>query len=239
MAKISNKKPAAKAAKIVPKASPKAAPKVESKSSKTPTAKVEHMLEDALEFEEIHTKKKDSKSKPKAKPTVVAKGVLVSIDYVGTLKTGEEFDNSKNHGPIQFVVGSGQVIKGFDTAVIGMKVGDSKKFTVSKKDGYGDSNPELVQVVPLEKVPGHIKAQLKVGGFLVMQSPTGQQIPAKVLKLDKTNVSLDMNHPLAGKELNFAIKVVDIDNAPEGGCCDDGCGSCMPDDGCGCGHAHK
>jgi len=188
----------------------------------------------------------ESKSKQKAKPTVVANGHLVSIDYVGTLGNGEEFDSSKNHGPIQFVVGSGQVIKGFDTAVVGMKVNDKKKFTIKKHEAYGDVNPSMVQVIPLARIPEHVKSQLKVGGFLVMQAPTGQQIPAKVIKLDKENVSLDMNHPLAGKDLTFDIKIVDINHAPENfgqghdGCdCGEECGddckdeACGPDCGCG------
>jgi len=182
-----------------------------------------------------------SESKPKPKPSKVEAGHLISVEYVGTLASGEEFDNSKGHGPIQFVVGGGQVIKGFDTAVLGMKINDKKKFTIKKGDAYGDVNPAMVQIVPLARIPEHVKSQLKVGGFLVMQAPTGQQIPAKVLKLDKENVSLDMNHPLAGKDLTFDITIVDITHAPEHpddgcGCGDDGCGddACGPD--CGCGH---
>jgi len=169
-------------------------------------------------------------SADKAKPAIVAKGHMVSVEYIGTLASGEEFDNSKGHGPISFVVGNGQVIKGFDTAVLGMKINQSKKFTIPKHEAYGDVNPQLVQVIPLDKIPQHIKDQLKVGGFLVMQSPTGQQIPAKVVKLDKDSVSLDMNHPLAGKDLTFDIKIVDINHAPENsGCNDESC----DDDHCG------
>jgi len=177
---------------------------------------------------------KDKQDKPKPKPTKVELGHLVSVEYVGKLKSGEEFDNSKNHGPIQFVVGSGQVIKGFDKAVLGMKINDKKKFTIPKVDAYGDPNPALVQAIPLSKIPEHIKSQLKVGGFLVMQSPVGQQVPAKVVKLDMENVSLDMNHPLAGQDLTFEIKVVDINHAPAPGECGDNCG-----DDCDCGHDHK
>ncbi|MGV8141348.1 MAG: FKBP-type peptidyl-prolyl cis-trans isomerase [Candidatus Woesearchaeota archaeon] len=171
------------------------------------------------------------------KPKKVEKGVLVAVEYVGKLKSGEEFDNSKSHGPIQFVVGNGQVIPGFDKAVLGMKVGDKKKFTIPKGEAYGDTNPAMVQVIPLEKIPEHVRSQLKVGGFLVMQSPTGQQVPVKIIKLDATNVTLDMNHPLAGQDLTFDIKIVDINHAPEqSGCNCDDChdDSCGPS--CGCGH---
>ena len=190
------------------------------------------------------------------KPTVVGHGHLVSVEYVGTLNSGEEFDNSKNNGPIQFIVGGNQVIKGFDAAVLGMKVNDAKKFKITKVDAYGDINPELIQVVPLDKIPEHIRTQLKVGGFLVMQSPIGQQMPVKVIKLDAKNVHLDMNHPLAGQDLTFDIKLVGLENAPEqgeedccgGGCSDGSCGDeCCDDDSkeesedcnnCDCGHKH-
>jgi len=250
--KVEIKKPVAAPTKVAPvKAPSKAAPaKVPVKAAskkEDPIKNVEKALEAGLDSKVEYTfedyskaKKSKGKDKPKPKPTKVEQGVLVSVDYVGKLKNGEEFDNSKTHGPIQFVVGNGQVIKGFDKAVLGMKIGDKKKFTIPKVDAYGDANPALIQVIPLDKVPDHIKSQLKVGGFLVMQSPVGQQVPAKVVKLDKQNVSLDMNHPLAGQDLTFEIKLVDINNAPENMSCD--CGdSCGDDcsDNCDCGHDHK
>jgi|GEM_PF-38625 len=264
--KSSAKKDVKKAAKAVThKVAPKAAPVKSASKSVAPSKdkQVEKILEAGLDSQVEYAYEDDSASKSgkgkgksdkgKSKPAnlgpapkVVATGVLVSVEYVGKLKNGEEFDNSKNHGPIQFVVGNGQVIPGFDKAVIGMKVNDKKKFNIPKAEAYGDANPELVQVIPLNKVPEHIKSQLKVGGFLVMQSPVGQQVPAKVVKLDKVNVSLDMNHPLAGQDLTFEIKVVGINHAPAGGECGCGDGSCgddCSDDSCGpscdCGHDHK
>jgi len=241
MAKTSDKKPVKKVETKTSKAAPA---KVVSKNVQDPTKNIEKALEAGLDSQveyayedDSKTKKGKGKDKPKPKPTKVEQGLLVSVEYVGKLKSGEEFDNSKAHGPIQFVVGNGQVIKGFDKAVIGMKIGDKKKFTIPKVDAYGDANPALIQQIPLSKVPENIKSQLKVGGFLVMQSPVGQQVPAKVIKLDKDNVSLDMNHPLAGQDLTFDIKLVDINHAPEGsecGDCGDNCG-----DNCDCGHDHK
>ena len=145
-----------------------------------------------------------------ANPKIVESGHLIYVEYVGTLDDGEEFDSSKNNGPISFIVGGGQVIKGFDDAVIGMKLNESKKFKVEKNDAYGDLNPALMHKVPLDKLPEDLKSQVKIGGFLVLQSPVGQQIPAKIHSIENGEITLDLNHPLAGKNLNFEITVVDI-----------------------------
>ena len=142
----------------------------------------------------------------------VTSGHLVSVEYTGTLDNGEEFDSSKGHGPIQFVAGSHQVIKGFDDAVVGMKLDESKKFRVAKEEAYGDINPELLHKIPLEKLPEDIRKDVKTGGFLVMQGPGGEQIPAKVTSISDEELTLDLNHPLAGKDLNFEIKVTKIED---------------------------
>ncbi|MGV8150715.1 MAG: FKBP-type peptidyl-prolyl cis-trans isomerase [Candidatus Woesearchaeota archaeon] len=164
-------------------------------------------------------KKSDSKvkdSKPVASghgdatSKIVETGHLVHVEYAGTLDDGEEFDSSKNNGPISFIVGGGQVIKGFDDAVKGMKLNESKKFKVLKGDAYGDLNPSLMHKVPLDKLPEDLRSQVKVGGFLVLQSPVGQQIPAKIKSIEDNEITLDLNHPLAGKDLTFDITIVDI-----------------------------
>ncbi|HYD03569.1 MAG TPA: peptidylprolyl isomerase [Alphaproteobacteria bacterium] len=199
--------------------------KNESKPAKT-SSKSESKTEKRFEHKPL-----DPQVKPKVKPSKVEHGHMVSVHYTGTLKNGEKFDSSENHGPIQFVVGSGQVIQGFDKAVVGMKVNDSKKFTIPKHEAYGDVNPALIQIVPLDKIPENVRGQLKVGGFLVMQSPMGQQMPVKIVKMDKENVHLDMNHPLAGQDLTFDIQLVEVDHAPENFGHDHG-----SDDGCCSGH---
>lgn len=160
-------------------------------------------------------KAKTVKNEPKVesnneKPLIVGAGHLVSVDYTGSLDNGEEFDSSKNNGPISFVVGSGHVIKGFDNAVLGMKVGQSKNFKINKKDAYGDINPQLMHKVSMDKLPEEIRKQVKEGGFLVLQSPIGQQIPAKVNSIKNNEITLDLNHPLAGKDLTFEITIRDI-----------------------------
>jgi FKBP-type peptidyl-prolyl cis-trans isomerase 2 len=142
---------------------------------------------------------------------IIAKGDKVSISYEGTFNDGEVFDSSK-HGdhdhPIEFEVGSGQVIPGFDNAVIGMKVGEEKKFNISAKDAYGERNPALEQVVPRKDI--NFKKEPMVGGVLMMSGPDGQQIPLRITKVDKETLTIDLNHPLAGKDLNFSIKILEI-----------------------------
>lgn len=169
---------------------------------------------------------KPSKAKKSDKPIFAAKGHLVSVEYTGTLDNGEEFDNSQNHGPIKFIIGNSQVIKGFDEGVLGMKINEKKRLKINKDNAYGDVNPSLLHKVPLAKLPPDIKDKVKVGGFLVLQSPVGQQIPAKVVSIDKENITLDMNHPLAGKNLTFDIKLLDIELPAEDckpGECGDNC----------------
>lgn len=209
------------------------------KTTSTPTQK------DAKAANDI---KKDTKNtKPKSFDKV-EHGHFVAVEYTGTLDDGEVFDTSAGNGPIKFVVGGAQVIKGFDTAVLGMKLNEQKKVNIPKHEAYGDVNPELTKEFPLSAIPKDIKSQLKVGGFLVLQTPYGQQVPTKVIAMDKEKVKIDMNHPLAGKNLTFQLKVVEITEAPENMCgCGDGEGSCSDgccddkedkDDSCGCGHEH-
>ncbi len=197
--------------------------------------------------------KKDIKTtKPKSFDKV-EHGHFIAVEYTGTLDTGEVFDTSANNGPIKFVVGAQQVIKGFDTAVLGMKLNEQKKVNIPKLEAYGDVNPELTKEFPLSMIPEDIKSQLKIGGFLVLQTPYGQQVPTKVIAMDKDKVKIDMNHPLAGKNLTFDLKVVEITEAPkdmcgcgngEGDCSDGECGDdCRCNDkedkdSCGCGHEH-
>ncbi len=140
----------------------------------------------------------------------VKKGNKVKVDYTGTLDDGTVFDSSThdNHShPLEFEVGSGQLIKGFDEAVIGMEKGDEKDIHIDAKDAYGDPNPELVQKVPREQLP---KEELKEGMMLAMKLPNGQQLPGTIKEVSEKEVKIDFNHPLAGKALNFKIKLVEI-----------------------------
>ncbi len=140
---------------------------------------------------------------------VVKKGDTVKVDYTGTFDNGTVFDSS-THGdhshPLEFEVGAGQMIKGFDNAVVGMKKGEEKKIKLKPSDAYGEHNPDMLQKVPRDKFP----KDAKEGIMFKMMSPDGREIIAKIVKISDKEVVIDLNHPMAGKTLNFKIKVVDV-----------------------------
>jgi len=141
----------------------------------------------------------------------IKNGDKVKVDYTGTLEDGTVFDTSEGKQPLEFEVGSGQLIKGFDTAVVGMEKGDEKEITLQPAEAYGEPNPQMMQKVPKDKLPAPPDGQeLKVGMMLAVGMPNGQQMPAKIAEVTDTEVIIDINHPLAGKVLNFKIKVVDV-----------------------------
>lgn len=137
----------------------------------------------------------------------VEKGNKVKIEYEGTLSDGSVFDSTEKQGgnPLEFVVGSGQIIKGFDDAVVGMEKNEEKSVSLMPKDAYGDVNPEMVKEIPRDKLPKD--KELKEGMMLALALPDGNQIPAKIAEVGDSLVKIDLNHPLAGKNLNFKIKV--------------------------------
>lgn len=139
---------------------------------------------------------------------VVEKGNKIKVEYTGSFEDGEVFDASEKHGqPLEFEAGAGMVVKGFDDAVIGMEKDEEKEITIKPEEAYGPRNDAAVQKVPKEKFGDH---DIKEGMMIGIPMPNGQQIPAKILKVDDKEVTLDLNHPLAGKTLNFKIKVVEI-----------------------------
>ena len=139
------------------------------------------------------------------------KGSNVKVHYVGTLNDGSEFDNSYKAGdPLGFKVGDGQLLKKFDEAVIGLSVGDKKTITLSPEDAYGQPVPEAVQNVPKEAFGGEID-KLQVGGSVQGQNKEGRPLVGKVEAINESDVTLNLNHPLAGESLNFNIELIDID----------------------------
>lgn len=140
--------------------------------------------------------------------TQVKTGDTVRIHYTGTLADGTQFDSSAGRDPLEFAVGSGQIIPGLDKALPGMAVGDRKQVVVSADEAYGQPNPEARQAVPRSEIPDHIP--LDLGTQLQVQTPTGQTMTVVVAEVTETEVTLDANHPLAGKELTFDIELVAI-----------------------------
>ncbi len=138
----------------------------------------------------------------------IKKGDKVKVDYTGTFDDGNVFDTSEGKQPIEFEVGSGQLIKGFDEAVVGMEKGQEKEIKLNPSEAYGDVNPELVKKIPRDKLSK--EQEIKPGMVLGMGTPDGKQIPVRVTYADDKEITIDLNHPLAGKNLNFRIKVVDI-----------------------------
>ena len=138
----------------------------------------------------------------------IKKGDKIKVEYEGKLENGEIFDSSEKQGqPMEFEVGNGQLIKGFEEAVIGMEKGEEKEVTLESKDAYGDPNPQLIKTIPRDKIG--IEQELKAGQILGVALPNGSQFPAKIIEVNEKEVKLDMNHPLAGKKLIFKIKIVE------------------------------
>lgn len=135
-------------------------------------------------------------------------GDTVRIHYTGTLDDGSQFDSSVGRGPLEFTLGSGQVIPGFDSGVTGMEVGEKKTIHIPCAEAYGEFNPAAQQDVPRDQIPADIP--LEVGTQLQMQAPNGQVMPVKVAAVTDETVTLDANHPLAGQDLTFALELVEI-----------------------------
>ena len=140
---------------------------------------------------------------------MVLKGDKVKIEYTGTFDDGSIFDSSKNHGkPFEFVIGSSQVIPGFEKAITGMEKGEEKDIHLKPSEAYGEPNPKLIQKVPKDKLPKD--PEPKEGMVLALKMPDGTQVPATIIKVEKETVTIDLNHPLVGKSLNFKIKLLEI-----------------------------
>lgn len=140
--------------------------------------------------------------------TQVKPGDKVRIHYTGTLSDGTTFDSSEGRDPLEFTVGSGEIIPGLDSALPGMAAGESKTVEIPCAEAYGEHNPEARQAIPRAQVPDNIP--LEVGTRLQLQTPEGQVMPVTVAEVTDEAVVLDANHPLAGKDLTFAIELVSI-----------------------------
>jgi len=138
----------------------------------------------------------------------VKKGDVVRVHYTGTLTDGSQFDSSVGRNPLEFTVGAGQMIAGFDAGVLGMVVGEKKTLQIDPDNGYGQSNPEAIIEFPKTNVPEGM--ELEVGMQLNLQNEYGQPVPVVIIELREDLVVMDANHSLAGKDLIFEVELVEI-----------------------------
>ena len=144
----------------------------------------------------------------------VTNGNNVTVHYKGTFSNGEVFDDSRARGtPMQVVVGQGSLIKGFETALMGMTEGQSKTFSLTADEAYGQPTPEAITTVPRNAFPPDYN--FEEGTQVQGQSPNGQVVLAKIVSFSDEGVVLDHNHPLAGKDLNFEIELLEIEETTD------------------------
>jgi peptidylprolyl isomerase len=139
----------------------------------------------------------------------ISDGSKVKIHYVGSFDDGKVFDASERLGePLEFVVGSGTVIPGFEKAVKGMSVGDKKSVKIEAKEAYGEHRADLVKIITRDKLPAD--KEPKAGMVIVLGLSNGMEIPALITKVNGDMITIDLNHPLSGKNLNFQIEIVEV-----------------------------
>ena len=138
----------------------------------------------------------------------VKKGDKIKVHYHGKLTSGETFDSSAGREPLEFEVGSGMVIKGFDEGVTGIVVGDKKTINIPYDEAYGARNPEMLIDMPKDRFPADM--ELETGMPLMMSDGQGQQFQVTVTEIKEATVMLDANHPLAGQDLVFDLELVEI-----------------------------
>lgn len=157
----------------------------------------------------------------------VKPGDTISVEYTGRFKNGTVFDTSEAHGPLKFTVGSGMMIQGFDRAVVGMILGETKTVVIEPENGYGLRDEELYVDIPRVHFPEEIP--LTLGLELELSDPEGNPLPATIAEIREDAVRMDINHFLAGKTLEFDITIAQTGLEPDPHDCGSGCGC---DSGC-------
>ncbi len=137
-----------------------------------------------------------------------ALGSTVKVHYTGTLSDGSEFDSSHGSEPLTVTIGQGDLIPGFEDALLGMLAGDTKNVTIASEDAYGPHRTDLMQEVERAQLPPEL--ELEVDGAVLVQGPGGEPMRLTVRALSEETVTLDANHPLAGQDLNFALELIEI-----------------------------
>jgi peptidylprolyl isomerase len=141
-------------------------------------------------------------------PEQAKKGDTAQVHYTGRLEDGEVFDSSDGGDPLEFEVGAGQVIQGFDEGVSGMSVNEKKRIEIEADDAYGQRIEALVQQIAREGL--NLGNEPEVGMQLAMQLPDGNEIPVTITQVTKDSITLDANHPLAGRKLIFDVELVSL-----------------------------
>jgi peptidylprolyl isomerase len=137
-----------------------------------------------------------------------ANGQTVRVHYTGTLSDGSTFDSSRERAPLEFTLGGGQVIGGFEEAVAGMAPGETRTVTIAADAAYGEHRPELVQEMPRSAIPPEV--DLTPGNRLAAKDQAGNELVLTVVEADAEKAKLDANHPLAGEDLTFEIELVEV-----------------------------
>jgi len=132
----------------------------------------------------------------------------VKVHYTGTLDDGSVFDTSAEREPLEFTVGANQVIKGFEDGVVGMEIGEKKKIHIPCAEAYGEKNDQLIFDFPKNQFPEEM--ELKIGMEVQMMTQDQQPVFVTISEIEGENVKLDANHPMAGKDLNFELELVEI-----------------------------
>lgn len=138
----------------------------------------------------------------------VKKGDVIRVHYTGTLLDGSQFDSSVGRSPLEFTVGAGQMIAGFDAGVLGMAIGEKKTIQIDPDNGYGQKDPTAIIEFPTSNVPEGM--QVEVGMKLNLQNQYGQPVPVEVIEVKEEVIIMDANHFLAGKDLVFEVELVEI-----------------------------
>jgi FKBP-type peptidyl-prolyl cis-trans isomerase SlyD len=139
--------------------------------------------------------------------TTVQQGVLVSIEYTLTDEAGKVIESNVGKEPLTYIQGAGQIVRGLEKELAGMKLGEQKKIQVKPEEGYGLRDPNAVQEIGKDKIPAEAQ---QVGATLMTQAADGRSLPMRIQEIREKTVVVDFNHPLAGKTLNFDVKVSDL-----------------------------
>lgn len=141
---------------------------------------------------------------------MIENGKKVKIHYKGTLDDGSQFDSSEGRDPLEFEMGAGMVIPGFEAGVKEMEVGEKKSIHIPAAEAYGERREEMVAEFDRSQLPEGLDPEVGMG--LQMQGPPGQPIPVRVTAVSEESITIDANHPLAGKDLNFELELVEVND---------------------------